>query len=323
MRINETASNQELIFEKYANERWLQYIKEEPCDETKRRIKELLEIFAENPLAPGREVEYPDDTTPENLRRSDISIAESRKMVMYKPKYKDVDCDKVVLYVHGGGFVRGNEKWCRACGIHLANLLKLPTYCCTYRYAPEYKYPCGLDDVEKAWNYLVEELNISPEKIILVGESAGGNFAMALIVRLIAKAKELPGQMLMISPCIDMKFRGLSYNVNTAIDPEFKGINPKKMFEVYAEPLQLELPEVSPIYGELEKFPKTMFYADDCEIFVSDSLQAAQRMADAGIPVCCYISHNLLHASVLEMPEMPESQRFFEEAKNFCGLNKL
>ena len=110
----------------------------------------------------------------------------------------------IIIHVHGGGFVSMSSsshesylrKWC--------NKLEVPVFSIDYRLAPEHPYPQPLDDVWQAYNWVVDngadEFGIDINKIILVGDSAGGNLILSLTYLLIVNNKRLPDVMFLAYP---------------------------------------------------------------------------------------------------------------------------
>ncbi len=87
-----------------------------------------------------------------------------------------------ILYLHGGAFCLTNGGGHRGFLSHLCKECKLYIYAIDYRRPPEYPYPCALIDAIKAYQYLLEDLKIRPENIIIMGDSAGGNLALSLAI---------------------------------------------------------------------------------------------------------------------------------------------
>jgi hormone-sensitive lipase len=110
----------------------------------------------------------------------------------------------LIIHIHGGGFVAMSSsshenylrKWC--------NKLEVPVISIDYRLAPENPYPKALDDVWQAYNWIVEnssdEFQIDLNKIILIGDSAGGNLALSLVYLLIIHNKRLPDALFLAYP---------------------------------------------------------------------------------------------------------------------------
>jgi hormone-sensitive lipase len=90
------------------------------------------------------------------------------------------------------------RKWCKE--------LDAPIISIDYRLAPEHPYPMPLDDVWQAYNWIIDnaadEFNIEINKLILVGDSAGGNLILALTYLLIINNKRLPDVLFLAYPGI-------------------------------------------------------------------------------------------------------------------------
>jgi acetyl esterase/lipase len=309
------------IFRDYEGAAWLTHSGSDPSPEAQKRMPELMKKMEAYPMAPGNELDFLDDSTPDGITREDIDAPHGLHMYHYEPPDRDPAEERIIYYVHGGGFMRGNEYWCRTNAILQVKNLGLPVYAGEYRYIPEYKYPKGIDDVEWGWNHLVNDLGVDPKKIIISGESAGGTYEMSLMLRLGRQGRELPAGCICISGMLDMSAESPSYTLNNGIDPMFS-IDFKSMLPFYLDnAAMVHDPEVSPRYGDFTGFPETIFFADDTEVFVSDALIAADRMHRLGIRVEAHITHGLTHCYGIEMPELPESRVFYERIRAFFGLS--
>jgi len=102
----------------------------------------------------------------------------------------------VLLYLHGGGFLLGGLEshadacsgWCAATGIDVVAI--------AYRLAPEHQHPAQLDDVQAAFAYL----HAQGQRVMVGGDSAGGNLAAALCLRQRAQGGAMPAGQLLIYP---------------------------------------------------------------------------------------------------------------------------
>ncbi|MDR1245912.1 MAG: alpha/beta hydrolase [Clostridiales Family XIII bacterium] len=308
------------LFNDYEGAEWLTHIESDPSPEALKRIPEIMEEMSAYPMAPGNELSYLDDSTPDGVTRKDIDAPHGLRMYHYEPKDKNPSEDRIIYYVHGGGFMRGNEWWCRMNAILQVKNLGLPVYACEYRYIPENKYPKSVDDVEWGWNCLVNELGFDPKKIIITGESAGGTYEMALMVRLKKQGRELPAGCVCISGFLDFAVESPSYTLNNGIDPMFS-IDFHAMIPLYLDDVSMVRdPEVSPKYADFTGFPSTIFFADDTEVFVSDALIAADKLHKLGIRTKAYITHGLTHVYAFEMPELTESHTCYRLIREFFGL---
>jgi acetyl esterase/lipase len=311
------------LFKDFEGAPWLTHIESDPSPEAQKRIPEMMKELEAYPMAPGNELDFLDDSTPPGITREDFDAPHGLHLYHYEPETKDPAEDRIIFYIHGGGFMRGNEYWCRFNAINQVKQLGLPVYACEYRYTPENKYPKGLDDVEWAWNYLVNDLGLDPKKIIVTGESAGGTYETALMVRLKRQGRELPGAgCVCISGFLDFAAESPSYTLTHGIDPMFS-IDFNETMKFYLDDASMKYDhEVSPKYADFTGFPDAIFFADDTEVFVSDALIGADKLHKLGIRTEAHITHGLTHVYAFEMPELPESQTFYRRIREFFGLRE-
>ena len=86
--------------------------------------------------------------------------------------------DKIVYYIHGGGFVGACTKARMPFVSTLAKRFGYNVFSIDYRLAPEFRQPCAVNDCLDGYRYLLARYK--PENIVLLGESAGGNLVVAL-----------------------------------------------------------------------------------------------------------------------------------------------
>ena len=98
------------------------------------------------------------------------------------PEFKH-DKDRVVFYCHGGGYTCGSLKYARVIASKLAVHTGIPVMSFEYSLAPEHPYPAALEDALVIWNYIMQ-LGFGARDVIVVGDSAGGNLALELILKL-------------------------------------------------------------------------------------------------------------------------------------------
>jgi acetyl esterase/lipase len=309
------------LFKNYEGAAWLTHIESDPSPEAQKGMVRLLKEMEAYPMAPGNELDFLDDSTPPDVMREDIDAPHGLRLYHYEPLNKNPAEDRIIYYVHGGGFMRGNEYWCRTNAILLVKHLGLPVYACEYRYIPEHKYPKGIDDVEWGWNHVVNDLGFDPQKIIIAGESAGGTYEMSLMLRLRRQGRELPAGCVCLSGFLDFASESPSYRLNQGIDPMFS-IDFRVMTPFYLDDVSMVYdPEVSPKYADFTGFPATLFFVDDTEVFLSDALIAADKLHKLGIRVEAHITHGLTHAYMFDMPELPESYASYKHIREFFGLS--
>lgn len=112
---------------------------------------------------------------------------------------------RVMLFIHGGGWVTESvDNYERICA-RMANATEHVVVAIDYRLAPENKFPSGLEDCYAAAKALFMNrfiLNVDPEDITLIGDSAGGNLAAALSLMARDRGEFLPKRQILIYPAV-------------------------------------------------------------------------------------------------------------------------
>lgn len=188
---------------------------------------------------------------------------------------------RVILYCHGGGYTSGGLGFSKVLASKLTRATGLDVLAFDYRLAPEHPYPAAVEDAQAAWDHLMR-LGFGARDVVLAGDSAGGNMALVLCLRLRAEGRMLPGALLLMSPWTDMTCSGESLTERADIDPV---LTPEYIYavrEAYAGGLDPAQPELSPLLADLAGFPPTLIQVGTHEILFSDAERLAERMNAAG-----------------------------------------
>lgn len=200
----------------------------------------------------------------------------------------------VILYCHGGGYMTGSSLYARTLTTKLASSTSMDVLCFDYRLAPENPYPAALEDGIKAWDYLML-FGYGASDIILAGDSAGGNLALAMIHKLKAEERLLPRGVILMSPWTDLCVTGRSHESRAEVDPVLDADYISKAKEAYAAGQDLENPLISPLYGDLSGFPRTYIQVGDNEILLNDATMLYKRLLKAGVPAELEIYKGMWH----------------------------
>lgn len=188
---------------------------------------------------------------------------------------------RVILYCHGGGYTSGGLGFSKVLASKLTRATGLDVLAFDYRLAPEHPYPAAVEDAQAAWDHLMR-LGFGARDVVLAGDSAGGNMALVLCLKLRAEGRMLPGALLLMSPWTDMTCSGESLTERADIDPV---LTPEYIYavrEAYAGGLDPAQPELSPLLADLAGFPPTLIQVGTHEILFSDAERLAERMKAAG-----------------------------------------
>ncbi|MGW1158623.1 alpha/beta hydrolase [Streptomyces sp. NPDC002513] len=195
------------------------------------------------------------------------------------------DSSRVLLVMHGGGFALGSSASHRKLAGHLAKACGVTAFVADFRLAPEHPYPAAVEDGLSIIDALLESGH-RIEDITPVGDSAGGNLAIAMVLRLMAADRELPRQVLTMSPWLDMENSGRTIETNDDTDflitREGLQANIDRYLEGAAEPTD---PFVNPLYADLTGFPRLYICAGDIESLFDDSVRLHALAEKCGVDV--------------------------------------
>ena len=190
----------------------------------------------------------------------------------------------VILHCHGGGYSTGSSKYARTLTSKLATSTSMDVLCFDYRLAPEYPCPAALEDAVKVWNYLML-LGYGARDVILTGDSAGGNLALALVLKLKEEGRLLPRGIALMSPWTDLTSSGESFVTKAALDPVLNREYIDRMIQAYAGGRDLKDPLISPLFGDFTGFPPVYIQVGENEILLSDATRLHQAFVDANVSV--------------------------------------
>lgn len=194
----------------------------------------------------------------------------------------------VILYCHGGGYSTGSCLYGRTLTSKLASSTSMDVLGFDYRLAPEHPYPAALEDALKVWDYLML-LGYGARDIILAGDSAGGNLALALTLKLKEEGRFLPRGLVLMSPWTDLTASGKSYQTKAELDPVLRPDYIDRMTKAYTAGVcetqeDLKNPFISPLFGDFGGFPPVYIQVGENEILLSDALELHKRLVKANVP---------------------------------------
>ncbi len=190
----------------------------------------------------------------------------------------------IILYCHGGGYSTGSSLYARTLTSKLAMSTSMDVLSFDYRLAPENPYPAATQDAMRVWNYLML-LGYGARDIIVAGDSAGGNLALSLTLKLKEEGRLLPRGLVLMSPWTDLTSSGKSHQTKADIDPVLNAAYLEDMIQNYAAGQNLEDPYISPLFGEYEGFPPTYIQVGGNEILLDDSAMLYRKMLKANVSV--------------------------------------
>ena len=222
------------------------------------------------------------------------AMMSNTKAVSYREfKIDDIDAEWVsvnrahmkkyiLLHCHGGGYSTGSRIYARTLTAKLAESTSMDVLCFDYRLAPEHPYPAACEDAMKAWDYLML-LGYGARDVIVAGDSAGGNLALSLVLKLKEEQRLLPRGLVLLSPWTDLTASGKTHTTRALVDPVLDADYLRKMTENYAAGRELTDPFISPLFGDFEGFPPTYIQVGDNEMLLSDSTMLHKKLVAANV----------------------------------------
>lgn len=219
-----------------------------------------------------------------------------------------------VLYCHGGGYTCGQLGYARI----LASKLALHTGCDVlsfeYALAPENPFPAQLTDALAAWDYLMY-MGYGARDIIVAGDSAGGNLALELCLKLKEQGRRQPRAMLLFSPWTDLSMSGASYRDCLELDPMLTPEYIQSVRTAYAGDADWTDPRLSPLFADLRGLPPTLVQVGTHEILRSDSEGIVRELNRQGGFALLEVYEDCWH--VFQQMPIPRATRALEAASRF------
>lgn len=216
--------------------------------------------------------------------------------------------ERVVLYVHGGAFYSGSLAGARSVAGNIAVAGKARALTIDYRLAPEHPFPAALDDTLVAYEWLLAS-GVSPEAIVLVGDSAGGTLVLALLVQLRDQGKPLPRSAVCLSPTTDLTMSGDTWTLNAQNDLLLDSEKVRAAIDLYLHGADPRTPLASPLYADLHALPPLLILVGSDERLLSDATRLATKAQAAGVTVTLEVWERMQHGWHIIATFLPEGRR--------------
>ncbi|MBC2579101.1 alpha/beta hydrolase [Clostridium sp. DJ247] len=223
--------------------------------------------------------------------------------------------DKIIVYFHGGGYCLGIWDANRKFVANIAKESGYKTLLVDYRLAPENPYPAAHEDALSVYKWLLRE-NFKPANIVLMGDSSGCGLILATLFKLKELQMQMPAALIFISPVVDYTGSGESLITAKEADP-FQYEDPFSIANNFLCDNDVKDPFISPLYGDLRCLPPILIHASEHDVFLSDSINLADKAKDSGIDVHIKIWEELWHVFHINVGTIPESKEALEEICEF------
>jgi monoterpene epsilon-lactone hydrolase len=210
----------------------------------------------------------------------------------------------VYLDLHGGAFVFGSGEACRESARSQAIAHGMCCYGIDYRTPPDHPFPAALDDCLAVYESAVARYGA--HRVVIGGRSAGGNLALATVLRAHDEGKAMPAGLVLLSPEVDLTESGDSFNVNSTVDVVLPNpLMPANL--LYAHGADLAHPYLSPLFAEFfDGFPTTFIQSGTRDLFLSNAVRLHRSLRRSGISADLHVFEAMPHGGFGGTPEDAE-----------------
>ncbi|MBH1939818.1 alpha/beta hydrolase [Mobilitalea sibirica] len=212
---------------------------------------------------------------------------------------KDNSSDNVILQLHGGAYQRSlaeNGTNYQRFAVKYAQISEARVLTIDYRVAPKHPYPAALEDAVMAYQWLLDQ-GYKAEKIIIVGDSAGGGLTLATALYLRDNDLPLPAALITMSAWTKLDYKRMDVPYVGSSDPKD--------------------PYISPFYGEYSRFPPILMQVGGEEALLGDTLEVADKALIAGVDITQTTYKDMFHVFQLLYPLLPEANNAWVEVEEF------
>ena len=224
---------------------------------------------------------------------------------------------RVLLYLHGGGYVLGSLNTHRSLAGSLAQRTGLNVLTINYRKAPDHPFPAALDDARRAYRWLLRHGH-QPHDIVVGGDSAGGGLALALLLALRDAGEALPAAGIGLSPWTDLN---LPITALRRVAREeallLEALQMRTWGPLYAHKTPLTHPLLSPAQADLHGLPPLLIQVSTAEVLYNDVVKFTRKARAAGVSVTLQPFDGLVHWWHLFWRVVPEAKQALDQVAAF------
>jgi monoterpene epsilon-lactone hydrolase len=226
--------------------------------------------------------------------------------------------DRVVLFLHGGGFVAGSSTSYAKLAARIGAALNAQAFVPDYRLAPEHPFPAACEDALTIYQALLAK-GYDPDQIAVVGDSAGGNLALGLMAQILKLGLPKPAVVALMSPAADLTYSGASFDYNASRDPVLPTSQADLLNQIYLEDADPAQPLASPLFADLAGCPPILLQASSTEILLSDAERIEEKLRTTGVETELQVFSNCPHVWQLLAGYLPEADGAIAQIATFCN----
>ena len=217
--------------------------------------------------------------------------------------------DLVILYLHGGGYAFYPKSFYANLAALISVSAKARLFTLDYRLSPEHRFPAQLTDAAAAYLWLVNSA-VDPSQLVVLGDSAGGNLTLSLLLHLRDSKLPRPALAVCLSPATDFASTSIG-EVSSGLD-WITAEMAMQWADWFCTPEERGNPLVSPIRADLHDLPPIYLQAGGAEILLPSiegfADRARQQGADISLEVWPEMNHDFQSFGT-DVPQSTEAIR--------------
>ncbi|MEV8453264.1 alpha/beta fold hydrolase [Streptomyces sp. NPDC052095] len=225
----------------------------------------------------------------------------------------------VLLHLHGGGYRSGSPELSRPLATRLARLTGCEVVVPAYRLAPAHPFPAAVEDGLAVYAALLRG-GTGAERIAVVGESAGGGLALAVLLAARRAGLPMPAAVAGLSPWLDLTLESPAFERCAATDPVLDRASLRRSASLYLAGADPRTPEASPLFADaaaLAALPPVLFQASRAEVLADDAERFGARVVAAGGECRVEMWEGTTHCWQLAVDRLPEAQAAVRSVAEF------
>ncbi|MDQ1425708.1 MAG: epsilon-lactone hydrolase [Acidimicrobiaceae bacterium] len=214
--------------------------------------------------------------------------------------------DRVLLYVHGGGYVICSMRTHSKLVGHIAKAAGVKALNVDYRLAPEHPHPAAVNDSVAAYQWLLDQ-GYAAQNIAIAGDSAGGGLTFATLLAIRDRGLPLPATAVPLSPWVDLEGTGDTMTTHADRDLLVNGVGLKAMADLFLAGGDARDPLAAPLHADLRGLPPLYIQVGDDETLLDDSRRIAAKAKAEGVDVRLDVFPEMQHVFQMGAGNVPEA----------------
>ena len=227
---------------------------------------------------------------------------------------------KLMVYLHGGGYVMGSSRSHRPLLEYLCLAFEGSVYSIDYSLAPEAPFPIALNEVLGVYRQILSA-GKSAKKIVIAGDSAGGGLALASLLNFREEGLEMPACGVLISPWTDLAMTGESVLSCAPFDPIVKREALSEFGSMYLGGALPTTPLASPLYANFHGLCPILVQVGGTEVLLDDSLRLRKKLESAAVTTELQVWDEVVHVWHLFAPILEKGKEAINDAAKYANAH--